>query len=108
MATEACTEFRYLLVRLARQLHHEDCECLMFLHQITRSPDMANQGLYILSRLEAEGHFDPYTPEKLQEILSNTNRKDLAQEIEKYKDSSAYKKAVKLEQEREKEQKRKT
>ena len=107
MATEAYTEFRYLLVRLARQLHHENCEDLIYVHKIAKSPDAANQGLYVLSRLEAEGHFDPYTPEKLQEILSKISRKDLAHDIKEYKHSSAYKKAVKLEQEREKEQKRK-
>lgn len=106
-SSAACTEFRYLLVRLAKQLHKEDCEGLMFVHKIAKSPAVADIGLYALSKLEAEGYFDPFSPEKLQEILSKIGRRDLANDIKEYKQSSVFKKATKLEAEREKESKRK-
>lgn len=100
------TDFRYLLVRLSRQLHSEDTEGLMFVHKIARPTSAANMGLYVLSKLEAEGHFDPFSPEKLQDILSKIERKDLAHDIKEYRQSGTFKKAMKLEAGREKELKR--
>ncbi len=76
-----CEEFRYLLVRLGRQLHRADCEGLMYVHKIPSEGDKADVGLHILSRMEAEGYFEPLHPEKLQDILSKIGRKDLAHDI---------------------------
>lgn len=96
--TGVSTEFRYLLVRLGRQLHPHDCEGLIYVHNIPDVPSTKKDlGLHVLSSLEAEGSFDPLCPDKLQEILSKIGRKDLAQDIKDYKQSAAFKKATKLE-----------
>lgn len=96
--TEVSTEFRYLLFRLGRQLHPHDCEGLTFVHKI---PDVhgtkSDIGLHVLSSLEDMGCFDPTSPDKLQETLNKIGRKDLANDIEEYKQSAEFKKAVKLE-----------
>lgn len=100
----ADTEFRYLLVRLGRQLHSHDCEGLIFVHKIPDLPSKkCDVGLHTLSSLEAMGFFDPFSPEKLQDILSKIGRKDLANEVKEYKESAVFKKARKLGTEWEKE-----
>ncbi len=102
------TEFRYLLVRISKRLRHEDCEGIKYVHELPEPPSTtADLGLYVLSQLEAEGFYDPLNPEKLQEILSKIGRKDLAHDIKDYKQTNIYKRAVKLENEREKEVKKK-
>ena len=96
--TGVSTEFRYLLVRLGRQLQSHDCEGLIYVHGIPDVPSTKKDlGLHVLSSLEAMGSFDPLSPDKLQEILSKIGRKDLAQDIKDYKQSAAFKKATKLE-----------
>lgn len=98
-----CTEFRYLLVRLGRQLHSHDCEGLIFVHKIPDPPGgKCDVGLHALSSLESMGFFDPFSPEKLQEILSKIGRKDLSDDVREYQQSALFKKAVKLEKKRDK------
>lgn len=106
--TGVSTEFRYLLVRLGRQLHSHDSEGLIFVHKIQDDPGTkCDVGLHVLSSLEDMGWFDPLSPDKLQDILSKIGRKDLANDIKEYKQSAEFKKATKLESEREKDNKRK-
>lgn len=101
------TEFRYLLVRLGRQLHSHDCNGLIFVHKIPKPlDDKCDVGLHVLSSLEAMGFFDALSPDKLQDVLNKISRKDLAQDIKEYKQSALFKKAMKLESEREKENKK--
>lgn len=75
----------------------------MFVHNIPEPPTKTDLGIYILTGMEAEGYFDPLSPEWLQDILSKLGRKDLAADIKEYKQSAAYKKAVRGESERERE-----
>ena len=98
------TEFRYLLVRVGKKLKQEDCEAIIFVHKIPESSNSSasDLGLHLLSTLEAEDYFDPLHPDKLQELLGKIGRKDLAQDIKDYKQTSTFKKAAKLESEREK------
>lgn len=79
--SEVCEEFRYLLVRLGRQLNRADCEGLMYVHKIPKERDKEDVGLHTLSKMEAMGYFEPLRPDKLQEILSKIGRKDLAHDI---------------------------
>ena len=77
---------------------------MTFIHRIPEPSETASDiGLYALSQLEAAGHFDYLSPEKLQEILSKIDRKDLSKDIKEYKHSSAFKKATKLEAKRKRE-----
>ena len=76
-----CEEFRYLLVRLGRKLHRQDCEGLMFVHNVSDMGDKVDVGLHILSRMESMGYFEPLQPEKLQEVLGKIGRKDLAHDV---------------------------
>lgn len=100
-------KFRYLLVRIGKNLCREDCENIKFVYKLQDPPQyIANVGLFFLSKLEAEGEFDSMNPEKLQEILENIERKDFAPYIREYKQGSAYRRALKLEQERKREEKR--
>ena len=69
----------------------------MFLYKI---PSVTDFGLYALSQLQAEGHFDYLSPDKLQEILNKIGRNDLSNDIKEYKRMSVFQQAVKLEAER--------
>lgn len=99
VTTKLEVEFHRLLLKLGRNLSDADTESLMFLFEIPPNPssnksESTSMSLYAFSSLEAMGHIDLFSPDKLREILSDINRIDLIEGISEYKQSGVYKTAM--------------
>ena len=95
---EVDREFRYMLLRVARNLSDEECEDIAFAEGLPKDvslPDpskgIKNIRIYMLQQLVARGRFSPLTPDGLLDILENITRLDLKSEVEKYKQSKHFK-----------------
>ena len=88
-------EFRCLLARLGYQLIKDDTEKLMSLFQIPKvHSKKIDMNFHVLFGLEGMGHINCYHPDRLQEILENIGRKELAKYITDYKESVVYKESM--------------
>lgn len=91
-------EFHCLLAKLGSQITKTEVQGLL---HFFKQPRLNNSdSFHALFSLEAMGHIDHFSLNKLQEALSNIEREDLVQDILEYKQSAVYKKAMEEEMSR--------
>lgn len=96
---ESQVEFHCLLVKLGKELVRTDVQELLHLFRLPGFKYYNfDSSFRTLFSLEALGHIDHFSPDKLQEALSNIGRRDLVQDVMEYKQSAVYKNTMEKEQ----------
>ena len=86
-------EFCCLLARLGSQLTRADVQGLPHHFEELRL-NSSDESFHALFSLEAMGHIDCYSPDKLLDTLADIGRGDLARDIMEYKESALYQKVT--------------
>ena len=76
--------FRRLLYSLSMQLTSEDVRAIVFLNLLNQKDSLDGNALDVLCKLESQGIATYQNPDKLQELMKDLKRYDLAGEVKDY------------------------
>lgn len=105
-------KFNYMLVRVSNGLESTSAAKIAFAEDLPKSVTDAvsadSISLRVLEALQERGRFNALNTEGLEEILTETNKINLLEEVNKYKQLSTYKKMTKTTQRQKKKSKKST